>query len=87
MDTTCMCPCRVVSNAVQGNPQVSDANVAETLRGVLRNVSMGDEDFESAVNSLLRTLSSTSSQSSGMPPPPPPLSSLFPPSHNRQVLC
>ncbi|KAK9865208.1 hypothetical protein WJX84_010157 [Apatococcus fuscideae] len=55
---------RVVSNAVQGNPQVSDANVAETLRGVLRNVSMGDEDFESAVNSLLRTLSSTSSQSS-----------------------
>ncbi len=58
---------RVVHNAVQNTPAASEADVAQTLRGVLRTISMDDEGFESAVSSLLRTLSSTSSQSSGAP--------------------
>ena len=53
--------CRVVNDAVHSTPATSDADVADILRGVLRNVSMGSEDFESAVTNLLRTISSTSS--------------------------
>ncbi|KAK9842875.1 hypothetical protein WJX74_003776 [Apatococcus lobatus] len=52
---------RVVNDAVHSKPATSDAHVADMLRSVLRTVSMGSEDFESAVTSLLRTISSTSS--------------------------
>lgn len=46
---------------MHSKPAASESDVADILRGVLRNVSMGSEDFESAVTSLLRTISSTSS--------------------------